>query len=289
MKKAVLVIFLLAAMAVGIWANRADVQKVSASDDTVFLPVAMYHSITGEGDSPSAYVIPPSAFENDLKYLSERGYTAVTITDLANYVLHGGKLPEKPVMLTFDDGFYNNYCNAYPLLKKYHMRAVLSPVGALTEQFSQTSDTEEHEVWSYCTGTELKEMADSGVIEIQNHSYDLHTLEPRRGCLRKSGEDKTAYERMFHHDTQQAQNLFTSLGIDAPICYTYPYGARNDETEKLVEENGFIASLSCEEGVSGIVRDPACLKHIKRYNRDGRSASEQFWGELLAKAEEGGS
>ena len=67
------------------------------------------------------------------------------------------------------------------------------------------------------------------------------------------------------------------LGIDEPICYTYPYGACNAETDALVEQCGFVSSLSCEEGINRLTHDPRCLYKLKRWNRDGRQSTEQFW------------
>lgn len=261
-------------------------RPASAQDTAVPLPVAMYHSVTDQGDSPGEYVISPSMLEKDLQWLSQHGYETVVVGDLVSHVENGTPLPEKPVMLTFDDGYYNNYRNAYPLLQKYGMQAVLSPVGTLAEQFTETDDPEEHEVWSYCTRQELQEMAVSGVVEMQNHSYDFHELTPRRGCLRKSGEDEATYRNIFFEDTRKAQELFRSIRISPPVCYTYPYGARNAETDALVQEYGFVASLSCEEGITCITRDAASLKNIRRYNRDGRISSEQFWQKVLGQLEE---
>lgn len=261
-------------------------RPASAQDTAVPLPVAMYHSVTDQGDSPGEYVISPSMLEKDLQWLSQHGYETVVVGELVSHVENGTPLPEKPVMLTFDDGYYNNYRNAYPLLQKYGMQAVLSPVGTLVEQFTETDDPEEHEVWSYCTRQELQEMAVSGVVEMQNHSYDFHELTPRRGCLRKSGEDEATYRNIFFEDTRKAQELFRSIGISPPVCYTYPYGARNAETDALVQEYGFVASLSCEEGITCITRDAASLKNIRRYNRDGRISSEQFWQKVLGQLEE---
>lgn len=271
---------------VGASLERKLTQAASAQDKAILLPVAMYHSVTDLGESPGEYVISPEMLEHDLQYLKERGYETVTISDLLAYVENGSPLPEKPVMLTFDDGYYNNYCHAYPLLKQYGMRAVLSPVGKLVQQYSEAEDIQGHESWSYCTGTELQEMTASGVIEIQNHSYDFHDLQTRRGCLPVQGEDTSAYQELFFQDTRQAQKLFASLGIAEPVCYTYPFGARNTQTDALVEQCGFSASLSCEEGIACIVRDPDCLKNIRRYNRDGRLNSEQFWQKLLEQAGE---
>lgn len=278
---------LLLVTSAALWSKRDVIQQASAADSAVLLPVAMYHSVTDKGQSPGEYVISPAMLKKDLQYLSDRGYTTVTVEDLVAYVESGTALPKKPVMLTFDDGYYNNYVNVYPLLKQYGMQAVLSPVGILTEQFSDNDDPTEHEAWSYCTGAELKEMADSGIIEIQNHSYDFHELSPRKGCLRMDGESEKAYQQTFINDVEKSQQLFAALGIRQPICYTYPYGARNSETDALIKQCGFTVSLSCEEGIACIVRDPACLERIKRYNRDGRKTSEQFWGSLLERAKEG--
>ena len=119
-------------------------RPASAQDTAVPLPVAMYHSVTDQGDSPGEYVISPSMLEKDLQWLSQHGYETVVVGDLVSQVENGTPLPEKPVMLTFDDGYYNNYRNAYPLLQKYGMQAVLSPVGTLVEQFTETDDPEEH-------------------------------------------------------------------------------------------------------------------------------------------------
>ena len=86
-------------------------------------------------------------------------------------------------------------------------------------------------------------------------------------------------------DTQRAQDLFGSLGIEAPVCYTYPYGAVNAEAAALTAVCGFPVTLSCEEGVTALTRDTACLQGIRRNNRDGRWSSAQFWDALLAQTE----
>lgn len=270
----------LAAGALGLVLSGQTVQTAMPAGQTVSLPIAMYHSVTDEGTSPGEYVIPVKQFECDLQYLSDAGFHTVTVTDVIAFVRDGTPLPDRPVMLTFDDGYYNNYLNAYPLLEQYDMRAVLSPVGTLTRQFTEAAE-EPHEVWSYCTASQLWKMADSGRVEMQNHSYDFHTLSPRRGCLRKSGESEEAHREIFLNDTARAQDLFSYIGIPEPVCYTYPYGACNEETEQLVREAGFFASLGCEEGINVLtVGDSDCLFRMKRYNRDGRRSTEDFWNTI---------
>ena len=72
-------------------------------------------------------MLSPAQFESDLKYLKENGYHTVVVQDLIDYVEKGVPLPEKPVMLTFDDGYYNNYYYAFPLLEEYDAKIVISP------------------------------------------------------------------------------------------------------------------------------------------------------------------
>ena len=98
-------------------------------EDRIDLPIIMYHGLLKEEKRQGQFIISPNLFEQDLRYLQENGYTTVVIADLIAYVQDGKPLPEKPVMLTFDDGYYNNYLYAFPLLKQYNCKMVLSPIG----------------------------------------------------------------------------------------------------------------------------------------------------------------
>lgn len=87
----------------------------------------MYHGLTTKASQVNDYFIPAETFEDDAAWLKEHGYTAVTMQDLIDFVYDKtGKesLPEKPVVITFDDGYYNNHKYATPVLKKYGMKAV---------------------------------------------------------------------------------------------------------------------------------------------------------------------
>lgn len=289
-KKAVPVVMLGAVLAAWAMAELMLSDKAATAlngYETVRLPIIMYHSVTDEGDSPAEHVISPSMLEQDMQYIKRQGFNAVTVNEVIDYVNGGADLPEKPIMLTFDDGYYNNLLNAYPLIEEYDMKMVLSPIGSVTERFTEV-DEQPHESWSYCTESDLKTLCDSGRVELQNHSYDFHELSPRRGCLKKSGEGAQTYERTFREDTQRAQDIFTALGTDEPTCYVYPYGALNDETEELVKALGFEASLGCESGCNVLTRgDSQCLYRMKRYNRDGRRSAQEFWNGVMSDLERG--
>ena len=249
------------------------------AEDGVRLPVIMYHSLLKDPSQAGDYVLSPEVLARDLDWLQAHGYETVTVRDLIAYTKGGGELPEKPVMLTFDDGHFNNYLYALPLLQERGMRAVISVIGAETARFTESG--QENAYWSYLSAERLREMDESGVFEIQNHSYDLHALAPRRGCLRRTGEDEGDYRELLTADTEQAQRLLIESGVPTPTCYTYPFGAYSEESEEILRGLGFFCTLSCSEGVNTVTRDPESLYLLRRYNRPSGISSGRFFEEIL--------
>ncbi|MBQ9737823.1 MAG: polysaccharide deacetylase family protein, partial [Clostridia bacterium] len=163
------------------------------------VPILMYHSILRSTNTHGNYIISESAFESDLKFLKDNGYTTIFIGDLIDYVEGGKELPQKPVILTFDDGYYNNYLYAFPLLKKYNSKAVLSIIGYYTDLYTETPD--ENPSYSHVTWGNVKDMLSSGLVELQNHSYNLHTTDKgRNGSKKKRGESDTEYRALLTSD-----------------------------------------------------------------------------------------
>ena len=78
------------------------------NEETVFLPIIMYHGVLNDSTRQGQYVISPAMLESDLAYIRAQGYETVLVQDLIDYVDNGKPLPEKSIMLTFDDGYYNN-------------------------------------------------------------------------------------------------------------------------------------------------------------------------------------
>lgn len=234
----------------------------------VAVPIIMYHSILDNPSRQGDYVITPAQFEQDLRYLKENGYTAVVVADLIAYVTEGKPLPDKAVMLTFDDGYYNNYHYAHPLLEQYGMRAVISPIGVWSEHYTAHPSECDHDNYSHLTWEQLREMAESGVWEIQNHSYDLHHMDgTQKGAAKRKGESDEGYRLRLKNDLATAQTLLVeNVGV-TPTCFTYPYGAISDASQAVLSDMGFCASLSCEERTPILTRNPACLWRLGRYLR----------------------
>lgn len=232
--------------------------------DRVLLPIVMYHEIKTFNNNRLA--ITPDEFASDLGYLQAEGYTPVTMTDVIRFVNNGAALPAKPIVLTFDDGYLNNYKYALPLLEKYHMKAVLSVIAKNADDFTRVPDN--HLDYAHCTWAQLKEMADSGCIELQNHTYNLHSITGRRyGCSRSPGESLTHYTQVLDSDLSLCQSeIFRNTGV-LPNTFTYPYGSVCPDSVPIIKSLGFQASLSCRYGINVIGRDPETLYGLKRISR----------------------
>ena len=127
-----------AALTLGTIGALGAILTVMAEDPGVRVPVIMYHAVMDDASRLGKYVISPEELESDFKWLSENGYTAVLSEDLINYTENGAALPEKPILLTFDDGYYNNYLYAYPetscqgLFNQIHKKATKKVPEALS-------------------------------------------------------------------------------------------------------------------------------------------------------------
>ncbi len=252
-------------------------------DDAVPLPILMYHQVLDLQPKLGKYVISPQELEADLRLLSDLGYETVTIADLVDFCNGKRALPKKPVMLTFDDGYQTDYLNVFPLLKKYNMKGVFSVVGAYTERYS-TPGIDKHINYAHLSWEEISEMRESGLCEFQNHSYNMHSLISRHGCLKINGESDDHYKAIMHDDLVHSQSLFEKEFGAAPLCFTYPYGGTNDTLRALVPEHGFSASLGTYEEINLLTGDTSELFDLRRFNRaHGRDISK-----ILEKAEKKG-
>lgn len=251
----------------------------STTPNTVQLPILMYHHITENEKNAGKYTVLKNEFEEDLKYIENNGYTTISVAELCAFVNGEGALPEKPIMITFDDGFESFYTIAYPLLKNYNMKAVVSVIGNITEKYSAIND---HNVnYSNLTWDEINELHQSGLIEIQNHSYDMHKSDAknRKGISKLKNETTDEYKKALTADLKKLQELFSKNCGFTPTALVYPFGAHSSKkTIDIVKSCGFICTLGCEEKINKIVQsDPECLFNLGRFNRESGIKSETFF------------
>ena len=249
--------------------------ELAPDPDNRSVLILMYHSILPDPDRQGEYVLSPSALESDMLRLREAGYETVFVSDLIAFCEGKGELPEKPVILTFDDGQLNNLTYVLPLLVKHDMCASFSAVGRFAEAASE--EAERSDLWSYMDFYDLTALLQSGRAELVNHTYDMHSLGERRGVLQLSTESFREYRRAFFNDVLGAQRLFKeSLGV-TPLCFAYPYGFSCEAARALVKVCGFKATLGTE-GRSNLIRrrESEDLYSLGRYNRPAGETSEQF-------------
>lgn len=230
----------------------------------IVVPIIMYHQVKDNGLGND--VISPEELESDLKFLKDNHYNTITMTQLIDYVYNKKEIPQNPVILSFDDGYLSTYLNVYPLLKEYNMKIVLSVIGKSIDEFSNVCD--ENINYSHVTWDEVKEMQISGLVEIQNHSYNLHkNTKGRYGCYQMENESLEQYEKFLSNDLDSLQKQIMSVTGTFPNTFTYPYGKYNDKTEAIVKKLGFKATLTCKFGINVINHNPDTLYSLKRIRR----------------------
>ena len=252
---------------------------IATSEDYIDVPIIMYHSILKDPSRSNKYTVTPAVLEEDLKYIKDKGYTTVTIADLISYVYDDSPLPEKPIVLTFDDGHYNNYGYLFPLLEKYDMKAVISIVGSYTDKFTETDEANLN--YSYLRWKDIKELMDTGRIEFQNHTYNLHSNTGKRiGTKKIKGETDEHYKSILKDDILKLQQEFEENTNYTPKCFTYPFGGISNASLDIIKELGFKASLSCDQGINKLTKNPNSLYLLKRYNRPSYISTYNFFQKI---------
>lgn len=242
----------------------------------VQLPVIMYHHILEDSGLWGDYVITPAQFQSDMEYLKQKGYTTVLPRELIAYARGEGELPEKPVMVSFDDGNKSSFVYAFPILERLGMKAALAVIGIHSEQYSLTGDG--NVSYAHATWTELFEMENSGLMEIGNHTYNLHEESyPRRGILRRAEESLSDYRRAVYDDLSTNQELLRAATGEYPQFFAYPYGFIDSDADAVLEELGLTLTLGVAERVDTVVYgDLSSIKKLGRFNRPHRADTEEF-------------
>lgn len=188
----------------------------------VEVPVLMYHAVSDELWGIESLFVKPSRMEEQLKWLTENGYTPIWFEELHRL----GEI-EKPIILTFDDGYEDNYTELFPLLKKYQVKATVFTITG--------SIGEEH----YLTEGQIKEMAASGLVSFQSHTV-THRLLPDLGT-----------EELKTELTDSKKTLLELTGKE-PFVLCYPTGKYNSKVvEAVKEEYQYALLMSGDDWVTG--------------------------------------
>ena len=188
----------------------------------VKIPILLYHDfVTTVPDSDPDnfnYINTPQSYEENIKVLLENGYTFISFQELDD--ANNGKisLPEKPILVTFDDGYASNYEYIFPILKKYNVKVSIFVV---TDKIGKEVDGKKYLSWEQC-----KEMQDSGLVEIFSHSK------------RHVFYDKLPVRQIRDDVIESYKIIEEKLGSKNLKVFAYPYGAYTKETVWTLKLNG---------------------------------------------------
>lgn len=230
----------------------------------VQIPILMYHDVSylGEGYSKT-----PEVFRAQMLELKNAGFTTVFYADLIDYVEHGTPLPEKPIIISVDDGYRSNYTHLFPILKELGMKAEISLIGKAIDCYN----------WAM-TWDQVRKMADSGLVSFQSHTYNLHADQTsqngRLGVLKHSGESWTEYTTLLGGDITASLDLIERKTGVRPQVFTYPRGKWNHMAEGLSLQLGCRASVTTLDGIASVQQGaPSSLRLMNRIGMDHRNGS----------------
>jgi peptidoglycan/xylan/chitin deacetylase (PgdA/CDA1 family) len=230
------------------------------------VPILMYHDILPEKEV--FFDVTPEELERDFKKIALAGATPINFDELLQHLQTGSPLPEKPVLLTFDDGYGGHYEYVYPLLKKYNYPAVFS---IYTDKMKMTTGR------SSVTWEQLQEMAADPLVTILSHTVS-HPPDLRQ--LSDSALEKELI--------QSKQILEARLGIPIPY-FTYPAGKHDQRVRDAVAQAGYQAALEMSNHNEHFAGDSEDLLQIGRFGQSRLEAVlPEAWGGHPLPRQDGG-
>jgi len=214
----------------------------TVNDFCLNVPVLFYHHIeplaTAQRLGHAQLTVDSDYFDKQMAYLSASGYRSLSVDELVDALINHRELPAKSIVVTFDDGYDDNYAYAFQILKKYNISGnFMIPTGLVENK-------------GYTTWSQLKEMAGNPLMHIYNHTWS-------HASLGGAGKDKIEYE-IVTANKQLEDNLGKRVSI-----FTYPYGSYNQLVIDVLREHGFTAAFST---INGTMQCQSYIFALRRTN-----------------------
>ena len=216
------------------------------------IPILTYHKIVNRREV-GINALPPEHFQAQLACLQELGYTTITFHDL----LDSPELPEKAVILTFDDGYASVYEHALPLMQPYGFRGVVYAVGRFIGRWNDWDANLGGIRFRHMDRRQLRELADAG-WEVGAHSLTHRAL---------SWLDETS----LHREIFGSRDLLADVAGRMPASFAYPFGMHHLRVREMVKAAGFAFACGGINSAAEAV-DPLQLRRVPVYQFEGLSA-----------------
>lgn len=199
------------------------------------IPVLTYHHILDESENThtnNKYIISTESFSEQMHLLKELGYHTISLNELEDFLTGRSNLPEKSIMITFDDGYKSNFTNAYPILKELGFRSIIFVITANITEEVQPFDPN---LFQFASRQELMDCSD--VFEYGSHTHNLHGYDEKKGAY-----------HVWKQDEEIEKDFSTSRDILNAKSFAYPYGCYSSKTISILKKLGFTMSFSTNEG-----------------------------------------
>ena len=223
-----------------------------ASGRRIRVPILMYHYIGGnpnpEDIGRDNLSVSPEKFDEQMEYLSKNGYTPITLDTMVAGLSGQITLPEKTLILTFDDGYMDFYLNAFPILQKYGFKSALFvPTGFMGKT-------------AYLTWDQLDKLQGSGLVSIQAHTFN-------HAHLPSLSEDQIKFELI---ESKRALEQRYTIPVN---FIAYPYGASNQAIWNLTKKAGYLGALGTW---SSVIQSEGTIFDMPRIKIGGSFDLNQF-------------
>ena len=233
-----------------------------------FLGIA-YHDVEDRDPDQAVVAVRTERLIEQLAWLRENGYQAVSVDQILAARRGGPALPPKAVMLSFDDGYSSFYTRVMPILRAYHWPALLAPVGSwIDTPLNQPVDFAgtPRPRGEFLTWQQIREVSQSGLVEIAAHTDANHkgilanpqgNLEPAattRSCDPKTNgyESEAQFQARMRADVAAISNKIRTVTGKAPRVWVWPYGAADGTSLAVVGEHGYEMALTLEDGLDDL-------------------------------------
>lgn len=269
-----------------------------ASEDVVFVPPAerpqnhsdkdwlpnrvlalAYHDIEDSDPDETFVSVRTDHLIDQLSWLRENGYQPVSIDQILDASEGKSTLPDKAVLLSFDDGYSSFYTRVFPLLKAYQWPAVLAPVGRWVDTpLDQSVEYGDQMVERsrFLTWDQVKEVSDSGLVEIASHTYDMHegivanpqgNQQPAAAARRydpitQTYESEEHFRQRVEKDVKTITARLREVTGKQPRVWIWPYGRADGTTLQIARDNGYSVAMKLENGLvhmQGLTSAPRVL------------------------------
>lgn len=268
MKKTFLILIMLIMYALPVPAE-------AAVEESIDLPIVMYHHISQRSRTWNDYVLSIEEFRSDMEYLSREGWQSISVDELLAWQKGEFIMPEKPMMITFDDGFASVVEYAEPIMAEYGMKGIVAVIGSVCDEYSENGEYDPE--WSDLSWEAAAEMADRGVLEVQCHTWDMHSMENALGCAKRWGESVDSYRRRLSADLSRFISACDKHGLNMTYSIAYPFGSYDEHTTQVIKDMDFRAAFTCTEKINHLTGDREQLYYLGRFNRPHGISSENFF------------